>query len=232
MVFLLDDDPYNIPDPELAEEDGLIAVGGDFEPQRLYNAYCCGIFPWFIDETDTPMWYSPDPRMVLDISKFHYPKSLKRVVKSNKFEVRIDTCFQQVISQCAKVMREDQDDTWITPPFIEAYTRLHRLGLAHSFETFCDGKLVGGLYGISLGSVFCGESMFHTVTDASKVAFVALIQFCKENGITHIDAQQETGHLAFLGATPIPRKDYLNILENRNKRTLLFSTWALDRNNQ
>lgn len=227
MVFLLDDDHYNIPNPELADEDGLIAVGGDFEPQRLYNAYCCGIFPWYIDESDTPMWYSPDPRMVLDISNFHYPKSLKRVVNSHKFEIRIDSCFQQVMEHCAKVTRQDQYETWISPPFIEAYTRLHELGLAHSFETFYEGNLVGGLYGISLGSVFCGESMFHTMTDASKVAFVSLVHFCKQNGITHIDAQQETEHLSFLGATPIPRKDYLKILNKRNKRNMLFTKWSI-----
>lgn len=226
MVFLLDDDHYNMPDPELANENGLIAVGGDFEPQRLYNAYCCSIFPWNIDEYGTPMWYSPDPRMVLEVEKFHCPKSLKRVVKSKKFEVRIDTCFHQVISQCAHVTRQHQYGTWISAPFIEAYTRLHELGLAHSFETFCDGKLVGGLYGVSLGSVFCGESMFHTTTDASKVAFVSLVQFCQNHGITHIDAQQETDHLSFLGASPISRKDYIEILNNRNKHMLLFSKWS------
>lgn len=227
MVFLLNEDCYSIPNPELADEDGLIAVGGDFEPQRIYNAYCCSIFPWFIDHKGRPMWYSPDPRMVLEVSKFHYPKSLKRVVNSNKFEIRVDTCFEEVITNCATVMRNGVYATWITDEFIEGYSKLHRYGFAHSFETFLDGELVGGLYGVSLGSVFCGESMFHLVTDASKVAFVGLIQFCQKNGITHIDAQQETSHLSFLGAKPIPRKEYLQILESRGGKDLLRKLWSL-----
>lgn len=225
MIYRLDPDYLGFPDPEEAEPDGLLAIGGDLSPQRLVNAYCQGIFPW-PSRNEPLLWFSLDPRMVLIPGEFRLGKSLRRVVRSGRFEVRIDTCFEQVIRHCADVERDGQDGTWITPEMIEAYTLLHRLGLAHSFETFRDGRLVGGLYGVSVGQMFCGESMFHLETDASKVAFVRLVEFCRAHGFKLIDAQQETVHLASLGARPIKRKEYLAMLGTLDFGQTLIGSWS------
>ena len=208
--------PSQFPDPETADPRGrgLVAVGGDLSPELLVDAYAHGIFPWPSDEECPLTWYSLDPRMVLLPDEFRYTKSLRRTVESGCFEVRVDTCFEQVIRSCAAVEREDQYGTWITDAMIQAYCRLHRMGITHSFETFCDGELVGGLYGVSLGRFFCGESMFHTVRDASKVAFVKLVEYSLMHGFRFIDAQQPTRHLASLGAQPMPRRDFLKMLED------------------
>lgn len=225
MIYRLDPDYLGFPDPEEAEPDGLLAIGGDLSPQRLVNAYCQGIFPW-PSRNEPLLWFSLDPRMVLIPGEFRLGKSLRRVVRSGRFEVRIDTCFEQVIGHCADVERDGQDGTWITLEMIEAYTLLHRLGLAHSFETFRDGRLVGGLYGVSVGQMFCGESMFHLETDASKVAFVRLVEFCRAHGFKLIDAQQETAHLASLGARPIKRKEYLAMLGTLDFGQTLIGPWS------
>ena len=174
------------------------------------------------------MWWSLDPRMVLFPDEFRYSKSLRRVVSSGKYEVRIDQQFEEVMRHCANVSRIEQHQygTWITESMIEAYVRLHRLGLAHSFETYHDGNLVGGLYGLSLGPFFFGESMFHTMTDASKVAFVRLVEFCKAHGFRLIDAQQETEHLSSLGARPIPRGEYLKELNAIRAVNTLQGNWS------
>jgi leucyl/phenylalanyl-tRNA--protein transferase len=206
MIYQLDPDYPGFPNPEEAEPDGLVAIGGDLEPLRLVNAYASGIFPWY-GEGEPLLWWSLDPRMVLFPDEFRYSKSLRRVVRSGKFEVRLDARFEEVMRSCAQVDRtaQGQDSTWITEAMVEAYVRLHELGFAHSFETYCADELVGGLYGVSLGPFFFGESMFHTMTDASKVAMARLVEFCREHHFRLIDAQQQTAHLASLGARPIPR---------------------------
>lgn len=222
MVYLLDDNYKGFPNPEEADEDGLIAIGGDLSVERLINAYCSGIFPWFCDG-DRFFWFSPDPRMVLKIEDFKPSKSLVRTIRSGKFEVRIDTDFERLMRKCAETERDDQDGTWITEDYIEAYTHLHQMGIAHSFETYCQGELVGGLYGVSVGNAFCGESMFHTMTDASKVAFAYMVDYCRLHGLRFVDAQQETPHLSSLGARPIPRKEFLELLgESQFSRSLVY----------
>lgn len=226
MVYKLEKEFYGFPDPQEAEPDGFLAFGGTLSIPYLLNAYAMGLFPWFIHEGD-PCWFSPDPRMVLFPDEFRYSKSLRRVVKSGKFEVRIDHDFLGVMHHCAATQRDDQDGTWITDEYYEGYGQLHDMGLAHSFETYHDGQLVGGLYGVSLGRFFFGESMFHTMTDASKVAFVRLVEFCKEHKFHFIDAQQETPHLASLGARPIPRQDYLDILHTLDVKETLNCSWQI-----
>lgn len=225
MIYQLDPEYVGFPDPEEAEPEGLLAIGGDLSVPRLLEAYCCGIFPWYSDE-EPLLWWSLDPRMVLFPEEFRCSKSLRRVVRSGRFEVRIDTCFEQVMRHCGSVQREDQDGTWITEEMVQAYLALHEHGFAHSFETFFHGELVGGLYGVSIGDVFCGESMFHTMTDASKVALVRLVDFCRQHHFRLIDAQQETRHLASLGARPIPRKDYLKILNGLVVDKSLWQRWT------
>lgn len=203
------------PDPETADPmgRGLVAIGGNLSVATLIDAYSHGIFPWPDGEPDSPLfWFSLDPRMVLLPHEFRYSDSLRRIVRSGKFVVRIDSCFEQVVRACSRVPRDDQDGTWITDDIIAAYVALHRAGYAHSFETFLDGVLVGGLYGVSLGAFFCGESMFHTVRDASKVAFVRLVEYASMHNFRFIDAQQPTRHLASLGAKEMPRKQFLKLL--------------------
>ncbi len=183
----------------------------------LLNAYYMGIFPWYDDEDGDPYWYSLDPRMVLVPKDFNLSKSLERTIRSGRFEVRVDTCFREVVEQCASVPRPGQKgDSWISRNFVDSYCRLHEEGFAHSFETFQDGRLVGGLYGVSLCDWFSGESMFHTVRDASKVAFARMVDFAATHGFRFIDAQQPTNHLGTLGAKPIPREDFLALLEHND----------------
>lgn len=227
MIYQLDPDYPGFPDPNEAEPNGLIAVGGDLSPLRLIHAYANGIFPWY-NSGDPILWWSLDPRMVLFPDEFRYSKSLRRVVKSKKFEVRIDTQFELTMRSCAQVDRtaQGQDDTWITKEMVQAYVKLHELGFAHSFETYFRGVLVGGLYGVSLGPFFFGESMFHTMTDASKVAFVRLVDFCRKHHFRLIDAQQETPHLASFGARPIPRSQFLHHLSDITPTNTLRGKWT------
>lgn len=225
MIYQLDPDYPGFPSPEEANPDGLLAFGGDLSPERLLNAYCCGIFPWY-NPGDPILWWSLDPRMVLFLDDFRYSKSLQRVVKSGKYQVCIDTHFEDTMRHCGEVARPDQDGTWISEEMVQAYLRLHRLGFAHSFETYYQGQMVGGLYGVSVGRFFFGESMFHTMTDASKVAFVHLVAFCRAHHFELIDAQQQTPHLASLGARPIPRKDFLQRLSHLNLSDTLRGTWT------
>ena len=216
MAYILDDEQVGFPDPRLSEDDGFLAVGGSLEPLWLLNAYYMGIFPWYDDQAGHPYWYSLDPRMVLLPGEFRCSQSLARLLRSGRFEVRVDTCFRQVVEACAGVQRPGQDGTWISPRFIDAYCEMHRQGFAHSFETFLDGQLVGGLYGVSLCDYFSGESMFHTVRDASKVAFARMVNFAAMHGFRFIDAQQPTRHLESMGARPMPREDFLSLLENND----------------
>jgi leucyl/phenylalanyl-tRNA---protein transferase len=224
-VYLLNDEPH-FPPPSEAEPDGLIAVGGDLSPLRLLNAYADGIFPWFRDDEDI-FWFSPDPRMVLFPDDLKISASLKRVLRSGKFEVRCDTVFTKVIEACALAYRPDQDGTWIDKEFIEAYTELHNLGFAHSFETFSNGELCGGLYGVSIGHAFFGESMFHKTTDASKVAFCAMVEKIKTWQFDFVDCQVETDLVKRLGAKPLPRADYLELLKKAISNTTLKGKWIL-----
>lgn len=225
MLFRLDDNDYGFPSAELAEKDGLLAIGGDLSPLRLLNAYANGIFPWF-DEDQPILWWSLDPRLIIRPGGMKVSKSLRHTINSRKFEVKIDNNFRSVMKHCAEMPREGQDGTWILDEMVEAYCRLHELGFAHSFETYLDGKLVGGLYGVSIGKAFFGESMFHSVSDASKVAFYHLHQFLQSHDFKLIDCQQETDHLKSLGAYTIPRHDFLIELEKLVTEPSLIGNWG------
>lgn len=214
------------PNPELAEEDGLLAIGGDLSPERLLLAYSHGIFPWF-NEGDPILWWSLNPRLILFFDHFKCSKSLLRKIKSNKFEVRFDTNFEEVIINCSKVKRNDQNETWIGNEMIDAYTVLHKLGFAHSAEVYFHDTLVGGLYGVAIGKAFIGESMFHTMTDASKIALYHLVKLLKKLDFNFIDAQQSTNHLISLGAKEIERNKYLNLLDEATKYPTLKGNWNI-----
>ncbi len=192
----------------LVEPNGLLAIGGALTPERLLDAYSHGIFPWFSDGQPI-LWWSPDPRMVLYPDELIISRSMTKRLKRKDYAVRFNTAFYQVMQACAQTQRPDQDGTWITDSMIEAYVRLHESGHALSVETWMDGKLVGGLYGVAIGKMFYGESMFHHVTDASKIAFIHLVQHLKSQGFGLIDCQMKTSHLASLGAREIPRKEFL-----------------------
>jgi len=201
------------PRPELAEPDGLLAIGGDLSPQRLIKAYTSGVFPWY-NEGDPIMWWSPDPRLVLFPQEFRRHKNLRRLVHSGKFRVTIDVDFAGVIEACSIVERKEQEGTWITKEMQKAYIRLFGLGYAHSVECWLDDELAGGLYGIALGKIFFGESMFHHVTDASKVALWHLVDYLQKNNFKLIDVQQDTPHLRSLGARLMPRQEFLKLLQD------------------
>lgn len=198
--------------PAGSEAPGLLAAGADLSIPTLINAYSNGIFPWFSNGQPI-LWWSPNPRMVLHVANFKLSRSLKKTlqqfIKSNTCEIRIDSNFEQVIQSCAHAPRRGQNGTWIVPEMVRAYVQLHKAGFAHSIETWVNGQLVGGLYCVALGRAVFGESMFTKATDASKIALCALIAFCKKNNIRTIDCQQNTAHLASLGASEISRHDFL-----------------------
>ncbi|QQT28091.1 leucyl/phenylalanyl-tRNA--protein transferase [Sphingobacterium spiritivorum] len=208
MIFQLDDQDLSFPHPKYAEEDGLLAVGGDLSPDRLLLAYSNGIFPWFSDDSPI-LWYAPHERFVIFPEKLKVSKSMKQILRKAEFKVTLNTAFEQVIRQCAKIERKDQDGTWITADMIDAYIRLHPSGYAHAIEVWQDGQLVGGLYGVLIGQVFCGESMFSKVPNASKIALIHLFQFFD---LKFVDCQFHTDHLASMGGEMISQEDYLNIL--------------------
>ena len=211
-VFLLPDDEIYFPDPQLSEEDGLLAVGGDLSPDRLLTAYSSGIFPWF-NEGDPILWWSLNPRLLCFPDEAIFSKSLLQRIRRKEYQIKVDMAFQEVITHCASTYRPGQEDgTWITNCVIDAYCKLHELGFAHSFETYKDGELVGGLYGVSIGTMFSGESMFHLQRDASKVAFYYLVQAAKKLDFAFIDCQQVTDHLQTLGAKPVNRTEFLELL--------------------
>lgn len=213
------------PDPKLADDEGLIAQGGKLTPEYLLSAYCQGIYPWFCED-EPILWWSPNPRMVLFPEKFKFRRSLRQVINKATFTLRIDTAFREVISNCSRIPRPAQDETWITKDIIEAYVELHELGFAHSFESYFEGELVGGLYGISVGNCFFGESMFFTKSDASKVAFYHLVQFAIKNNFAFIDAQQSTDHLHRLGAELIPRNKFLKLLKTSLQKETIQGSWT------
>jgi len=205
---------FPFPDPNEADAEGLVAYGGDLHPQRVLAAYAQGIFPWPYDETTPLLWFSPDPRMVLRPDDLHVGKSLQKIIARHTFEVRFDSAFDEVIRQCAATRRPGQRGTWITGEMIRAYNRLHEMGFAHSAEAWSEGKLVGGLYGVSLGAAFFGESMFTQRPNASKAAFVHLVRQLHVWEFQLFDCQVYTEHVARFGATPWPRARFLDALAN------------------
>jgi len=210
-IFLLTDELI-FPPVELAMPDGLLAVGGDLGVERLLLAYRSGIFPWYSDGQPI-LWWSPDPRFVLYPEKLKISNSLRRVIKSGRFTVSLNKDFRAVVEGCRNVERADDAGTWITTEMIEAYCRLHDAGHALSVEVWCEGELAGGLYGVSVGRCFCGESMFTRVSNAGKVGFVWLVGHLVEQGCDLIDCQIHTPHLESFGAEAIPRADFLAQLE-------------------
>ena len=208
MIFRLHPDTLDFPPAELAEEDGLLAIEGDLSTQRLLKAYSLGIFPWYSEDTPI-LWYSPHERFVLWPDEIKISKSMRQVLKSGKFSVTEDNAFERVISACANAARKDQAGTWILDEIQEAYIKLHKLGHAHSIEVWCDNELAGGLYGVKYNNVFCGESMFSTISNASKTALVWL---CLNKGYHLIDCQVHTEHLENMGARFISREEYMRYL--------------------
>jgi len=206
-------DLLEFPPADNANAEGLLAVGGDLSPERLLLAYKSGIFPWFNDDS-LILWWSPDPRMVLFPQKIKISKSMRQIMSGTRFTLTRNRCFKEVMEACAEITRKGQEGTWITNSMKEAYLRLHELGFARSYEVWEDKELVGGLYGIDLGHVFCGESMFSKVTNASKYAFINLAKDLEDRNYKFIDCQVYTKHLASLGAEEIPRKEFLKLMQN------------------
>jgi leucyl/phenylalanyl-tRNA--protein transferase len=227
LVFFLGPDPELFPDPDLADESGVLAVGGDLTVRRLLAAYARGIFPWYSERMPI-LWHCPEPRFVLEPAALHVPKSLRKQMRREVYDVRLDTAFEEVIDACAKTRRPGQRGTWITRDMRAAYCELHRLGYAHSCESWSDGKLAGGLYGVALGTVFFGESMFARAPDASKVAFASLVEQLVRWGFTLIDCQQETDHLARFGAEAWPRRRFLAALPGAVDAPTKKGRWSFD----
>lgn len=215
------------PDGALTEPNGLLAAGGDLSPARLLAAYRCGIFPWY-SAGDPILWWSPDPRMVLVPREIHIRRSLMKVLRNARYEIRLDSDFATVVAACATAPRDGQAGTWITREMQEAYGDLHALGYAHSVETWIDGELAGGLYGIALGAAFFGESMFTRRRDGSKIALAHLCAFLDRRGFGIIDCQMETRHLASLGGRTMPRRDFTALLDELCARGDAPGRWPED----
>jgi len=214
----------NFPHPSSANEDGIVAWGGDLTPSRLVRAYQNGIFPWYAKD-EAILWWSPSPRLIMELDNFKLSRSLKKNIK--RFEYKFDTNFSEVIRNCGTTPRNDQDGTWIQPAIIEAFEELHGMGIAHSIESYQDGVLVGGLYGLAIGKVFCGESMFAHKSDASKSAYAILVKHLKAWGYDFIDCQVPTPHLKSLGAQEVSREYFLERLEKVNYDNI-ESYWEID----
>lgn len=223
--WLSADSSSSFPDVSLAlnEPDGLLAIGGDLTVNRLVTAYRSGIFPWYSDDQPI-LWWSPDPRSILLIDELHIPKSLKKTLRQKRFSVTTDHAFEQVINACSQP-REGNPGTWITDEMQQAYIRLHQAGKAHSVECWLDGQLVGGLYGVALGKVFFGESMFSHVTDASKVAFVLFVQQLKRWDFYLIDCQIQSAHLDRFGANSISRNRFIELLSDYREQQPSAPVW-------
>ena len=225
-VYLLDSSLI-FPHPNLAEEDGLLAIGGDLSKERLLLAYGSGIFPWY-SEGYPIMWFSPDPRLIIELGSVHVSKRLMKTIRSGAFAVRFDTAFEEVMRLCAETNRRGQTGTWITGDMLRAYADLHHDGYAHSVETYRDGELVGGLYGLSLGGVFFGESMFHKVRDASKVALYHLERFLVANDFDFIDSQVPNSHMRSLGGKEVSRNEFLSRLAKSLEKKTLRGRWRYE----
>ena len=224
-IFRLLDEPI-FPPPDYADPSGLLAVGGDLSSERLLEAYRLGIFPWYSDDQPI-LWWSPDPRFVLHLEEFHVSRSLRKKLNQGIFQVTADRAFDEVIAACAAVPRPGQNGTWITAEMQEAYNELHGLGYAHSVETWFEGKLVGGIYGVSLGKAFFGESMFHRKTNASKVALAALVEKLKSWDFHFLDAQMTTEHMMSLGAREISRRLFLKQLGSALQHPTRRGKWRI-----
>ncbi|HQV78166.1 MAG TPA: leucyl/phenylalanyl-tRNA--protein transferase [Chitinophagales bacterium] len=211
--------------PVEGAEDGIVAIGGDLSSERLLLAYHCGIFPWYSKE-EPIIWHSPAERFILMLDNLHISKSMKRVLNSNRFSITFDADFSFVIKQCAAVERKNQDGTWITNEMIDAYLELHNLGYAHSVEVWKDEKIVGGLYGVSLGKVFFAESMFHTESNTSKIALIKLVALLKQKDFHFLDAQVHTTHVESLGAKNIARKKFMELLQQGLKDKTWKGNWT------
>ena len=225
-VFRIPDE-HLFPHPSLAEPDGLLGVGGDLHVSRLMLAYANGIFPWY-NQGQPILWFSPDPRYVLRPEDLHVSRSLKKRIRRCDYEIRLDSAFTEVLRGCKEMYRPGQRGTWITSDMEEAYNELHRLGYAHSAEAWLDGELVGGLYGVALGGLFSGESMFARKSDSSKVAFVWLVRQLQAWGFSLIDCQVRTEHLARFGAVELPRERYLEQLRALIHQRGQPGLWSLD----
>jgi leucyl/phenylalanyl-tRNA---protein transferase len=219
-------DPFPPVEHALDDPNGLLAAGADLSPRRLLDAYVHGIFPWF-GEDDPVLWWSPDPRMVLFVDELNVSRSLRRVIRAGRFDVRFDTAFRDVMVACGEP-RRDQDGTWITPAMLDAYMQLWDMGFAHSVESWIDGELVGGLYGVAIGRMFYGESMFSRRSDASKVALAVAVRHLARWGFPLIDCQMPTPHLASLGAREIPRADFLARVQTLVRQLPIPSPWRPD----
>lgn len=213
----------SFPSPQSASPEGIVAYGGDLSPSRIMLAYRNGIFPWY-SAGDPILWWSPNPRLILELDDFKLHKSLRK--KIPHFEIRFDTAFSEVIRACAQIPRRKQAGSWIVPEMIEAYETLHALGYAHSVEAYQNGELVGGLYGVSVGAVFCGESMFARVSDASKVAFAVLVDHLRQCGYAFIDCQVPTVHLKSLGAIEVSRDVFLEKLARCSNENVSVEGWG------
>ena len=224
-IFLLSP-KLQFPPPRLASPEGLLAVGGDLSTDRLLLAYSLGIFPWY-SEGEPIMWWSTDPRLVLYPADLHVSRSLAKVIRKAVFRITMDTAFEQVIRACGDVRSHNGEGTWIVEEMVEAYCRLHAIGYAHSVEAWFEGRLVGGLYGVSLGRCFFGESMFSRVSNASKVAFVALVRFLTKYRFAFIDCQVNTRHLIRFGATDISRTEFLKQLQLALLQPTLHGSWDI-----
>jgi leucyl/phenylalanyl-tRNA--protein transferase len=223
-VYLLSEDLI-FPSPKLAAQEGLLAIGGDLSQERLLLAYRMGIFPWY-SKNEPIMWWSPDPRLILYPDHLKISKSLKKVINKGDFELSMDQDFEAVITACAESRTETNEGTWIVDEMIAAYCKLHESGLAHSVETWMDGQLAGGLYGVSIGRCFFGESMFTRISNASKVALVGLVRHLQNLQFDLIDCQVTTPHLVSLGAHEIPRARFLDELATALKAPTLKGRWS------
>lgn len=209
--YLTEQERIRFPNPQKGSPEGIVATGANLSPGVLLSAYEQGIFPWF-SEGDPLLWWSPDPRFVLFPAELHVPRRVARRLRTGEYSLSLDTAFAEVIQRCSEVPRPGQDGTWITSDMVDGYIRLHELGYAHSVEAWRDGELAGGLYGVSLGRVFFGESMFAAQADASKVAFASLVRYVETLGFELIDCQVYTDHLDRFGAREIPRATFLSLL--------------------
>jgi leucyl/phenylalanyl-tRNA--protein transferase len=235
MNYTLLDDSLYFPPVHYADEHGILAFGGDLSVDRLLLAYQSGIFPWYSEEDPTIMWWAPDPRFVLYPGKLKVSKSMRQVLRKGQFEVTFDQRFREVMVACQQIKREGQYGTWITEEMLNGYCQLHEQGFAHSVEVWQQGELVGGLYGISLGQCFFGESMFAKASNASKTGFITLVQKLKQLGIKLIDCQVHTNHLESLGAEEIPREQYMYLLSQHLQQPTYRGNWqallaSLDQN--
>jgi leucyl/phenylalanyl-tRNA--protein transferase len=223
-IFELSDN-ISFPPPHFSEADGLLAIGGDLSEERLITAYYMGIFPWYSDP-DPILWWSPDPRLVLFPSELKVSRRLQRTIRSETFRITMDTDFAQVIRSCAEIPRKHGKGTWVTPEMVTAYCRLHATGFAHSVEAWHQGRLAGGLYGVAIGRCFFGESMFSKKSNASKIAFIKLVEYLSEKKFHLVDCQVATAHLKNFGAREIPRTEFLKILGKARELPSLRGKWS------